>query len=201
MPHPSDTQDIPSQNGYYPKKSVLSEDLSDLKNSTLNPTLTQSNPPISDEWSSLTKDLLNTLPRVWTRGLLYFLVIFAAIILPWAMLSKVDETGSARGRLEPKGATQRLDFPTSGTVTAVKVKEGQTVKAGQVLIELESDVLRSDLQQVQTKLEGQLNRLAQLQLIENQLAIAIRAQQQQNQAQELEKLAQVEQSRANLSAS
>ena len=198
MPHPSDTQDIPSQNGYYPKKSVLSEDLSDLKNSTLNPTLTQSNPPISDEWSSLTKDLLNTLPRVWTRGLLYFLVIFAAIILPWAMLSKVDETGSARGRLEPKGATQRLDFPTSGTVTAVKVKEGQTVKAGQVLIELESDVLRNDLQQSQTKLESQFNRQAQLELLKNQLLIAIRAQEQQNQAQELEKLAQVNQAQQNL---
>ncbi len=31
-----------------------------------------------------------------------------AIALPWAMLSKVDETGSARGRIELLGATQKL---------------------------------------------------------------------------------------------
>jgi HlyD family secretion protein len=131
----------------------------------------------------------------------YLLVVFAAIVLPWAMLSKVDETGNARGRLEPKGATQRLDAPVPGTVTKVSVKEGQTVKAGQVLLELESDVLRNELQQVETKLEGQLNRLAQLELIKNQLAIATRAQEQQNKAQELEKQAQIEQAEQNLSAS
>lgn len=55
--------------------------------------------------------------------------------------------------------------------------------------------------QVETKLEGQLNRLAQLELIKNQLAIATRAQQQQNQAQEVEKQAQIEQAQQNLSAS
>jgi hemolysin D len=92
----------------------------------------------------LTQELIDSLPRVWTRGLLYLLVVFAGIVLPWAMLSKVDETGSARGRLEPKGATQRLDAPAAGTVTEVRVKEGQTVKAGQVLMELESNVLRTD---------------------------------------------------------
>ncbi|GET37395.1 secretion protein HlyD family protein [Microseira wollei NIES-4236] len=114
------------------------------------------------------------------------------------MLSKVDETGSARGRLEPKGSTQRLDTIVSGTVAKVHVKEGQTVKAGQVMIELESDVLRTDLQQAQTKLEGQQNRLAQLELLKNQLNVAIRVQEHQNQAQELEKVTQINQAQQNL---
>jgi len=87
------------------------------------------------------------------------------------MLFKIDETGSCRGRLEPKESIQKLDTIASGVVSAVKVKEGQTVKAGQVLLELESDVLRTDLQQVQTKLEGLQNRLAQLNLLKNQLLI------------------------------
>jgi len=199
MPNTFSTQDrLSSQNGHYRSNQSLSEALSD---STPPETQSKSSESSSDDWSPLTKELIDTLPRVWTRGLLYLLVAFAGIILPWAMLSKVDETGSARGRLEPKGATQRLDAPVAGTVDEVSVKEGQTVKAGQVLLELESDLLRTELQQVQTKLEGQQNRLTQLQLIENQLAIAIRAQQQQNQAQDLEKQAQVEQARASLSAS
>ncbi|MBW4630408.1 MAG: HlyD family efflux transporter periplasmic adaptor subunit [Iphinoe sp. HA4291-MV1] len=155
----------------------------------------------SEDWSYTTQELLDILPQVWTRGFLYFLVAFAATVLPWAMLSKVDETGIAKGRLEPLGATQRLDAPVSGTVIHVRVKEGQTVKAGQVLLELESDLVRTDLQGVQTKLEGQLNRLAQQELMKNQLLIATRAQQQQNQAQELEKQAQIQQAQQVLSAS
>lgn len=199
MPNPPSTQDRFSQNGHSRSQQDLSEEFLDFTSSK---PLTQSKSSESlDDWSPLTQELIDTLPRVWTRGLLYLLVIFAAIILPWAMLSKVDETGSARGRLEPKGATQRLDAPVPGTVTKVSVKEGQSVKAGQVLLELESNVLRNELQQAETKLEGQLNRLAQMQLIENQLAIAIGAQQQQNQAQNLEKQAQIEQAQEKLSAS
>jgi HlyD family secretion protein len=203
MPNPSSTQEQFSQNGHSRSRQNLSEELLDFTSSNKTPPSTQSKSSESpaDDWSPLTQELIDTLPRVWTRGLLYLLVVFAGIVLPWAMLSKVDETGNARGRLEPKGATQRLDAPVPGTVTKVSVKEGQTVKAGQVLLELESDVLRNELQQVETKLEGQLNRLAQLELIKNQLAIATRAQQQQNQAQELEKQAQIEQAQQNLSAS
>ncbi len=198
MPNLPSAQEQFSQNGHSRSKQDLSEEF--LKLTSSEPSTESKLSESPDDWSPLTQELIDTLPRVWTRGLLYFLVVFAGIVLPWAMLSKVDETGSARGRLEPKGATKRLDAPVPGTVKTVSVKEGQTVKAGQVLMQLESDLLGNELQQVETKLEGQLNRLAQLQLIENQLAIAIRAQEQQNKAQELEKQAQVEQASSNLSA-
>lgn len=36
-----------------------------------------------EDWSGATKDLLDAMPRVWTRGLLYFLLIGTAIIVPW----------------------------------------------------------------------------------------------------------------------
>ncbi|MHC5733239.1 MAG: biotin/lipoyl-binding protein, partial [Nostoc sp.] len=89
------------------------------------------------------------LPQVWTRGLLYWLVIFAAMVLPWAMLSKVDETGTARGRLEPKGKTVRLDAAVAGTVAEIRVKEGDLVKAGQTLLVLESELVKAELRQAQ----------------------------------------------------
>ncbi|GAB4177908.1 MAG: HlyD family type I secretion periplasmic adaptor subunit [Coleofasciculaceae cyanobacterium] len=203
MPNTSNVQERSTHNGHHlTDQNVSAEELLNVTNSQpVASTRLNSSASRGDDWSSLTQELINTLPRVWTRGLLYLLIAFAGIVVPWTMLAKVDETGSARGRLEPKGATQRLDAPVSGTVTKVNVKEGQTVKAGQVLLELESDLLRSEFQQAQTKLEGQLNRLVQLELINNQLAIAIRAQQQQNQAQVLEKQAQVEQAKVSLSAS
>ncbi len=153
-----------------------------------------------DEWSSLTRKLIDTLPQVWTRGLLYFLMAFVAIALPWAALSKVDETGSARGRLEPQGKTIRIDAPVSGKVVALRVREGQTVKAGQVLLELESEVVQAELQQAQAKLEGSLNRLAQLELMKNELEIAIRSQRLQSQAQQTAQLAQIDQVEQRLNA-
>jgi PPIC-type PPIASE domain len=106
----------------------LEEIKSNLNSNSLTPVIS------TDDWSDATKELLDSLPRVWTRGMLYFLVTFVSIVLPWAMLSKVDETGSARGRLEPFGATQRLDAPVAGTVTAVRVKEGEEEKVYTTLL-------------------------------------------------------------------
>ncbi|WP_414586316.1 HlyD family efflux transporter periplasmic adaptor subunit [Scytonema sp. PCC 10023] len=154
----------------------------------------------AQEWFFGTEELLDALPRAWTRSLLYLLIGFAALVLPWSMLSKVDETGSARGRIEPLGATQKLDSSSSGSVTAVRVKEGEAVKAGQILLELESDILRTEINQVLTKLDGLQNRQQNLELLKNQLTLALRTQQQQNQAQQLAKQSQVEQVRQNLVA-
>lgn len=152
----------------------------------------------TDDWADATKDLLDSLPQVWTRGLLYFLVVFVSIILPWAMLSKVDETGTARGRLEPKGKTVRLDAAVAGTVAEIRVKEGDSVKTGQTLLVLESELVKAELRQVQDKLEGQLNRLSQLNSFKSQLVVSLTTQQQQNQSQQLEKQAQVDQALQNL---
>ncbi|MBH8565134.1 HlyD family efflux transporter periplasmic adaptor subunit [Nostoc sp. CENA67] len=154
----------------------------------------------ANDWFYGTEELLDALPKVWTRSMLYLLTSFAVIILPWAMFSKVDETGSARGRLEPKGATQTLGIPVAGSVKYVSVHVGQTVKAGQVLLQLDSDVLQTDLQQTRAKLEGLISRRSQLDLLKNQLLLAISIQEQQNQAQALEKMAQVNQAQQNLDA-
>jgi hemolysin D len=206
MPNTSGTSDIFTQNGHHPPSQILSEETLNIPHPKTAPedteigTQLESSSALTTEWSSITKELIDNLPRVWARGLLYFLVVFVAIALPWAMLSKVDETGTARGRLEPKGKTVRLDAPVAGTVAAIKVKEGTQVKAGQSLVELESELVSAQLQEIQRKLEGQQNRLAQLELLKNQMTLAIRTQQQQNQAQQLEKLAQVEQARQNFDA-
>jgi hemolysin D len=152
----------------------------------------------TDEWAGVTKESLDSLPLVWTRGMLYFLVVFMSVVLPWSMLSKVDETGTARGRLEPRGKTVRLDSAVPGTVAQISVKEGDAVKVGQTLLVLESELVKADLRQVQDKLEGQLNRLSQLNSSQNQLVVALATQKQQNQGQELEKQTQIDQAKQNL---
>ncbi len=162
----------------------------------------QVEPPKSviDEWSTVTKEIIDALPLVWTRGLIYFLIISTATILPWAMLSKVDETGSARGRLEPQGKVLKLDAAVPGTVTAINIKEGQTVTKGQILLKLDSELARAELQQAQAKLEGLHNRINQIELLKAQLQASSRTQQLQNQAQDSEQLAQLNQIQQRLNS-
>lgn len=154
----------------------------------------------SSDWSYATQDLLDTLPKTWTRGILYLLIIIVSILIPWSVLSKVDETGTARGKLELKGDTikREADIQESVSILKVYVKEGDTVKAGQLIMELDAKSVRDQIQQNELKLEGQQNRLNQLDLLKKQLFLAISSQQQQNKAEELKQLTQVEQARENL---
>ncbi|MEO1431495.1 MAG: HlyD family efflux transporter periplasmic adaptor subunit [Cyanobacteria bacterium J06633_8] len=145
-----------------------------------------------------TEELLDALPKLWTRGVLYALVGFVILGLPWAIISKIDETGSAKGRVEPKGSTRKLDTQAGGKVKSVSVKEGDTVKAGQILLELDSQILRTELQQFQAKLSGLQNQKAQLNVLKNQLSSTINVQEQQNQSQAQEKISQIEQAKQNL---
>ena len=154
--------------------------------------------PANSDWSSMTKELIDTLPRVWTRGLLYFLMVFVGIVLPWAMLSKVDETGSARGKLEPQGKVFAVDAPVAGTVDEVLVSEGQLVSFQQPLLSLESEPIESELEQVLAKLEGQQQELAQLNLLRNQLVLTINTQKQQNTAEQLEKQTQLDKAQQDI---
>jgi HlyD family secretion protein len=194
MPRQTNPPDLPisSDNGRSPDY-LIPAPLDVITNQPSPPIRSPASNSQDGSWSYVTQELLDSLPRIWTRGLLYFLVIVATIVLPWASLSKVDETGTARGRLEPQGKTVRLDAPVSGTVTDIQVKEGQSVRAGQTILELNSEEIRNDLQQGQAKLEGQSNRLSQLQLIRTQLEITSRTQVLQNQAQATAQLAEINQ--------
>lgn len=153
-----------------------------------------------DNWSFHTKELIDTLPLPWTRGLLYFLIIFVSIILPWAIFSKVDETGVGPGKLEPQGETVKLDAITAGEVEKIYVREGQEVKAGQPILTLDSSLIGKEIQQIEEKIEGQKSRLSQQKLVKSQLEISLTTQSQQNRAAAAEKEASIEQARENVDA-
>jgi len=190
---------MPNSSNSFSRSELNSHELKTLSTEKEFPNSTNGQVIHTDDWSYATKELLDTLPKTWTRGLLYFLVVFVGIVLPWSMLYKVDETGSARGRLELKGNTVKREADIQGSVAVVKVrvKEGEEVKANQILVELDSKSIRDEIQQNQIKLEGQINRLSQLEIQKNQFGIAIAAQQQQSKVQELEKQTQVAQAEQN----
>ena len=163
----------------------------------------QLSPEVTDKSENLhygTEELLDALPKVWSRSLIYVFVGFLAVGIPWSMVSTVDETGSARGRIEPLGSIHKLDSITGGNVTAVKVKEGDRVKAGQILLELDNDTVKPELERTKEKLRGLENQVSQLELLKKQIELTASTQEQQNRSQAEEKKAQVNQAIQNLNA-
>ena len=82
-------------------------------------------------------------------GTVIALFCFAVI---WASFGTVDIVATASGKIIPTGGTKIIQPFESGVVSAIHVRDGQKVKAGDVLIELdptmteaERDHLRSDL--------------------------------------------------------
>ena len=152
------------------------------------------------EWAESTRKTIDTLPRVSLRAIFYVILILLTGIIPWAMLARVDEIGTARGKLEPKGRVVELDSPVDGKLVKIAVAEGETVKAQQPIMELDSELISSELEQQRRKIVGQQNQLNQLKLLQNQQSLALRTQKQQNQAREFEKEALIAQARQNLAS-
>ena len=86
----------------------------------------------------------------WSSTLIWISAgIFGSAVV-WGFSAKVDQTISVRGKLEPSGSVREVDNPSTGVVSQVLVKEGETVKAGQPLIEVEAEGIRSRREAVVT---------------------------------------------------
>lgn len=164
------------------------------------PEIEESTVVTESDWAESTRETIDTLPRVSLRAIFYIVLILLAGVIPWAVLAKVDEIGTARGKLEPKGRVVELDSPVDGKAVKIAVAEGETVKAQQPIIELDSELIDSQLEQQRQKIVGQQNQLNQLKLLQDRQSLSLRTQKQQNQAQQLEKEALIAQAQQNLSS-
>jgi hemolysin D len=85
-----------------------------------------------------------------TIGVTIILLFCAALV--WAWWGTIDIVASATGKIVPSGRTKVIQPFETGVVRSIRVQDGQAVKAGDVLIELdptvnaaERDHLRNDL--------------------------------------------------------
>jgi len=62
--------------------------------------------------------------------------VFFVVLLGWAAFARLDAAAYASGQVSVEGHRQSVQHKDGGIVSAINVKEGQTVKAGDVLVEL-----------------------------------------------------------------
>ncbi|MEM7404570.1 MAG: HlyD family type I secretion periplasmic adaptor subunit [Pseudomonadota bacterium] len=83
-------------------------------------------------------EVLETPPPASSRILGWLVVVLFALLILWLCLGKVDSVVTADGELTPAGNVKAIQPARSGTVAKLHVTDGQTVAAGDVLLEIDA---------------------------------------------------------------
>lgn len=78
------------------------------------------------------------------RIAMWLLIAFAVIALLWAIFGYMDVVATAHGRIVPSDRTKVIQPFDTATVKAIHVIDGQAVKAGEVLVELDATSTGAD---------------------------------------------------------
>jgi hemolysin D len=78
------------------------------------------------------------------RIVAWLLIAFAVIALVWAIFGHIDVVATAQGKIVPNAGSKLIQPIETAAVQAIHVIDGQAVKAGQVLVELDATVARAD---------------------------------------------------------
>jgi hemolysin D len=85
-------------------------------------------------------EIVETPPSPTGRAIAATIVVLFCAALAWAWWGTIDIVASASGKIVPSGRTKVVQPFETAVVRAIRVQDGQTVKAGDVLIELDPTV-------------------------------------------------------------
>jgi HlyD family secretion protein len=90
---------------------------------------------------------------------------FCAVFGAWAWFGTIEEVGQATGKLVPEGQTYKIQPTEVGKVNRVEVREGQAVKAGQILVELDTELAQKEVERLEQMLTAYQGEIAQKQIL------------------------------------
>jgi hemolysin D len=90
------------------------------------------------------------------------IILFFAIAIGWATFGHVDIIATATGKVVPTGRTKTIQPLETGIVSAIHVRDGDKVTAGDVLVELDRTVTQAERKRVGQDLIASLLDVARL---------------------------------------
>jgi hemolysin D len=90
-------------------------------------------------------EIVETPPSPIGRAIAITVVVVCCLAAAWASLGMVDIVSVAPGKIIPSGRTKLVQPLEAGIVRAIHVRDGQRVRAGDVLIELDPTVSAAEL--------------------------------------------------------
>ncbi len=82
-------------------------------------------------------EIVETPPSPLGRATVYTIIALFCIALVWSIIGRIDIVATATGKIIPSGRTKVVQPLEGGVVRAIHVHDGQVVKAGEVLVELD----------------------------------------------------------------
>lgn len=99
-------------------------------------------------------ELQETPPNPLVRWLAWTLIVLFVLTLFWAVLGKVDVVASAEGKIIPGSRVKQIQPLDKGVIKAIHVRDGQYVKAGDPLIELDRTITSAEQARMQQELHN-----------------------------------------------
>jgi HlyD family secretion protein len=95
------------------------------------------------------KEPPSPLPRV----VLYLLLALLAVMVVWSVIGRLDIIAVAPGKLVPSSYVKVVQPADAGIIKQILVREGDMVKSGQVLVQMDTAISNADSRQLQAQLQ------------------------------------------------
>ncbi|MEQ9551534.1 MAG: HlyD family efflux transporter periplasmic adaptor subunit [Coleofasciculus sp. G3-WIS-01] len=130
------------------------------------------------KWSTALQTMLDQPPAAFPRRLMLGGIAFCMAFGAWATLGQIDEIGKAQGQLVPKGNVYKIHSVQSGKIVDIEVEEGESVQAGQVLVELDTELAATEVERLEQLLNSQQTELTQKEALMERTGLEAQTRQQ-----------------------
>ncbi len=101
-----------------------------------------------------TLEVIETPPSPIGRAVGATIIAVFCVAVIWASIGKVDMVATAPGKIVPSGRIKIVQPFEAGVVRAIRVRDGASVKAGDVMIELDPTISVSEVEHARSDLVG-----------------------------------------------
>jgi hemolysin D len=106
----------------------------------------------STQWSDGLQQILDQPASNLPIKMMLSGVAFCGLFFAWAWFSQVDDVAVAQGKLIPRTEARKVQHDDTGKVVQLLIKEGDQVKAGQKMMELDTERVQGEVERLKTLL-------------------------------------------------